>query len=248
MKKNVMIIMPCWGRSEILSLVVDQYDLCFRVWECEMDMNVYMIFVVSPEDEEFEKIDTITGRFTGPSITVYCDNKSIGKKINTGINKALKFGCDYIMNTGSDNFIHPMIMNIYNQYMELNIDVFGMKNLCFYDAEKKKGIYFNNYNYPHVVGAGRMISQRAVNDVIRFYGSFYDEKITRGMDGHSASRLKALKYKETPIDMGPFPFIVDIKSKGNINSFDMVLRSRNKAGISPLDQSFLKHHFPNFNL
>lgn len=240
MKPKIVIIIPCWGRSDVFRLVSSQLDLFYYKTKTEIDLTVLYIF--SPEDKELQQLDFIYHDANHVRDKIYSSNKQLGKKLNDGIEYASRFNYDYIMNMGSDDLIHPGLIDKYLPFIKANVPVMGVSSLYFL-KKNEDPVFFFYYNTPHVIGAGRMIHRSAIQSVISKYGALYDPDICRGMDTHSAKRLKDCGYGQQVVYRGKFPYIVDIKSEVNINSFDQIIQPKNTdryrtSNISVLEKEY----------
>lgn len=221
-KPRIAIVIPCWGRPEILRITCLQLDIFYQ--KVIEDIELLVIYVLSKEDRYVTELEHICSNINHSSQLIYHNNNLLGNKLNEGITHAKYFDYDYIMNFGSDNLIHPDLIKLYLPYIKYKIPFIGISSLYFY----KKGenpLFFNYYNNPYLVGAGRLIHKTAVTDVISNFGSLYNIEICRGMDTHSAKKLIACGYQPYSLYNGEFPYIVDIKSEVNINSFEKISQS-----------------------
>jgi hypothetical protein len=146
------------------------------------------------------------------------------------------------MNFGSDDLIHPAIINLYLPLMYANTPLIGISALYFL-TKGQLPVYFFYYNNPHVIGAGRLIHRIVIKKVIDKFGSLYDPDICRGMDTMSARRMKQCGFVETSAYRGTFPYIVDIKSDVNINTFDQITKESNKNRFYKTPMAVLTSEF-----
>jgi len=239
------MVIPCWQREDIFSIINQQLNYFV---ENSKDFEFHIIFILSREDPKFRKLMNIIKKDSDFNYhLVYFPNTYLGKKTNAGISYAYKLGFDYLMNIGSDDLIHPAIMQLYKPYICMNNDFFGIDSLYFYDSQTQKCLYFSYYNSPHVIGAGRMISYRTIKKVIENIGELYEPTVQRGLDTTSALRINMTGVEETNIKAGNFPFICDIKSDVNINSTNKILQSKQKNNIKNVNKIFVTSNFPIIN-
>jgi hypothetical protein len=219
---KIVIVIPCWKRADILSITMDNLDNFYHATKTKIDLTVLYIF--SLNDPELKNILFNFRNANHPKDYIYSENKQLGKKLNDGIQYASLLQYDYIMNFGSDDLIHPDIIDLYMPYLALKIPMFGLKSVWFYEFDKQP-FFFSYYNKNHIVGAGRMIHKNVIEKVTEKFGGIYDSNINRGMDTMSENRILECGYKQLIINSGTFPFIVDIKSETNINSFSDIRNS-----------------------
>ena len=233
----INIVLPYWKRLDIFRICLKQLKIFTRAG------NFHIVFVVSPEDDsDYERAIVESGLDYS---VVYCENTYLGAKMNAGISKAVEIGCDYIMNMGSDDLLHPDLMKFYEPYMKARVDVFGLGSCYFMDLNRNV-MYLEKSISPLIVGAGRMISYKAVKEIVGKGLGLYYKIAQRHLDWHSAQMLESFGYFENPIHAGDFPYIVDIKSEININSFDKIRTLARPADYQIIAQNY-PHIFYNLN-
>lgn len=237
-KSKIVMIIPCWKRPEILSVVCKQLDFFYHETIDKIDLTVLYIF--SNEDSDLDKLEEVYKNINHKADRIYSSNYYLGNKLNDGIEYASKFNYDYVMNMGSDDLIHPDIIDLYLPYIKYNIPFIGISSLYFY--KKHEQVLFNHdYNNPYLVGAGRLIHISAVKNVIARFGTLYSTTLNRGLDTNSAKRLMECGYNPCSVYNGDFPYVIDIKSSININTIDKVIQSKN---IVNAKFSFLAGYYP----
>jgi glycosyltransferase involved in cell wall biosynthesis len=228
---KIAILIPVWGRAKVLEKCLKQLNIFIEL--CT-NYKFIVIFVLSDEDNENVKIRKMIS-----SVDFYYEictetNDFLGLKMNKGIETALKNEFDYLMNLGSDNLLHPYLMDLYAPYIELGYFVFGINSYLMYDILKEESYHYEpdmksrikDEIYTHPIGAGRMIHRSAIEEIIEKDGFFYDNDRMRGMDMNSGNKLIRHGYTQKIINAGEFPYIVDIKTGLNINTVDDILRMK----------------------
>jgi len=212
--KTIIIIIPVWKRNDVFNLCVKQLDVF-----CHTDkVNIIVLYILSVTDPEvLLQLETIKAA-QHRNYTIFSDNDRLGKKINDGLLFAENLEYDYIMNAGSDDLFHPNLIDLYLPFMELQLPFFGLSGVYFYENGSEPFL-FEYYNGNHLVGAGRMIHRTVIQSVVKEHGGLYPEDICRSMDTFSAIRILAKGTKQNVIYSGDFPYVVDVKSEVNINSF-----------------------------
>lgn len=237
-KPNIVIVIPCWGRTNVFRLVCKQLDIFYSKTIDKIDLTVLYIF--SRNDIALQTIEYIYQIADHKRDFIFSENEMLGKKLNDGIEYAAKFDYDYIMNFGSDDLIHHSLIDMYLPLIKVNTPIFGVNKLYFYEKGLHP-VFFSYYNQPHLVGAGRMIHRQVIDKVTEKHEGLYPPDIKRGMDTMSAMRMISCGFKQTTVDPGTFPMIVDIKSEVNINSFKSVALNyhhNNTSFLSKIDVLF----------
>lgn len=238
---KIIIILPCWKRTEILKVVSKQFEVFINANKLKAEISV--LFIFSEDDPQIKKQLSVFNSAKYPKDMIYASNEFLGNKINDGIKYALKLDFDYIMNMGSDNLIHESLIDLYANHIYKQTPLFGLNSLYFHNAGGKS-IFFKNYNRPHIVGAARMIHKRAIIEVTRKFGALYEKEIQRCLDGKSAKRLLLCGFRQHTVDSGDFPMLVDIKCETNINSFDSVYNLSYRKDVEIVDSDVLKKYYP----
>jgi hypothetical protein len=208
---KILIITPIWGRSDITEIWA--YNLQGVITE-----NISVLGIVSEEDPHFERnCDILVSHGW-----YYCKfaNKPLGNKLNAGIEYALTLDWDYMMNLGSDDLIHPAILQLYFPFFEQKKQFFGLNKVFFYEKNTKKLAI----SKPYVWGAGRCI-ERNIIERLKNRGEFLYDGYEKGLDCNSIDRignLLGIKYEQ--IETNDFPYIVDIKTNDSLNHFVMLQR------------------------
>jgi hypothetical protein len=237
-KKSIAIVIPCWKRAEILKLTMLQLNQFIKY--ASEKVNVRVFYVFSEEDPEINQHLQNLKVCTHDICVVFAPNDQLGKKLNQGVSIAAKFGYHYLMNFGSDDLIHEKLIDLYMPFIEMNLPFFGLNSVWFQEGQADP-IYFKSYNGKYLVGAGRMIHFDVVNKVMMHYGGLYPDEICRGMDTASAKRIINCGIHPVPIHTDEFPYIVDLKSEVNINSFEFIKSTiRNNIQITHSKRNILK--------
>ncbi|MDD3194396.1 MAG: glycosyltransferase family A protein [Paludibacter sp.] len=240
-KIKIAIVIPCWKRSIVLEYVMNQFDLLYQKTPNYVDVMV--IYVFSKNDPELPQMLFNYLKSNHQRDYIYSANEFLGQKLNDGIWLALNYNFDYVMNCGSDDLIHPKLFDLYKKHLLNKELLFGINKLYFYKDDQDP-LFFSGYNKPYVVGAGRMIHKSILMHVFSEYGGLYSKDINRGMDTMSSNRMHEIGYVEKTVNPGKFPYVIDIKSNININSFQKINRSGNATKhIVPADRYYLFRHF-----
>jgi len=120
----------------------------------------------------------------------WSENKPVGRKHNKGVADILDLEWDYLLQVGSDDVLDARLLDIYGPWLDKRLDVLGVCNAYLTDGRTCKRVG----RAPNMVGAGRMISKRAIKragwrDEIVF------EKPGHPMDGH-VSFVNASEWRD----------------------------------------------------
>lgn len=212
---KVLCLIPLWGRSDIFELVAK--SLCIQTKGLK-GLDVQVLCVLSREDRQYTKLQMICKRHGFK----YCvaSNDYLGAKMNAGIAASLELDYDYLMNFGSDDLIHAKTFSIYKPYADRGVLMFGLRGIYFINTKTQKTLYYY-YKQPFAVGAGRMIHKNVVTAITDAGLTLYTNEFQHGLDANSAHLIE--KYSGvrcTVINNDTFPYLVDLKSDVNINSFE----------------------------
>ena len=205
---KVIILTPVWGRPDIT-----------QIWAmgliCFIPKDWRVLCILSAEDEQFNDNLKIC-QDSGFDFCIY-ENNPLGKKLNAGVEYALSYEWDYLMNLGSDDLVHPGLLQVYLPFFEKKMPFFGINRVFFY--EKKTGKLAKSV--PYVWGAGRVIRRDLIEKLKNMGDFLYDSREWRGLDCNSMDRIQLklnTKYEVLDVD---FPYLVDIKTDDSLNHFAM---------------------------
>lgn len=205
---NILIMTPFWKRPEIVAEYVKSVERLSNT--CH---NISLLAILSPEDPHYDDIYNLL-----PWATPVIDysNKHLGAKKNAGARYANHLAWDYLMELNSDTIVNPAIFDLYKPYMEREEKFFGLNNLWAVDYATKETIFIPNYNSGMTYGAGRMLHRSA------FSPKMWTDNLDCGMDTNMKNHLEKMGVKETVVDCGDTPMIIDLKTNTTINHFLML--------------------------
>lgn len=90
------------------------------------------------------------------------DNFPVGQKMNTGLEHCLKLEWDYIIQLGSDDVLNPEIMQLFDEHLAAGVDIIGVDSAVYIDMEQQRAKTFSYEDGKRVLGAGRLISRKAI--------------------------------------------------------------------------------------
>lgn len=234
-KLKVGIVSAVWGRPDIFQLFAKGITHLIRSTP-EIDFEV----IIAGSEKEVSKKMVSGWGFNYIEIA----NDPLASKHNATTMMAGKLNCDYVLCLGSDDIIHPELMQVYLKYMKKGFDYIGVLDFYFYDTVTKQASYWGGYRDErrknHTCGAGRLISNRLLK-LWNFRP--WEIKDSKVLDNSMQTKLKA-----TPHSIRTFylkeekVFGLDIKSSTNMTPFALW---DNTEYISPL---LIKQKFDYLNL
>lgn len=235
---KIRILIPLWQRSALFKLCSANIRQFIKH---STEHEVKVLVVISPEDPEAEELTEISLKHKFDCC--FTKNDPLSDKLNYGISYSLQFEYDYLMNFGSDDLIHPDIWKLYAPMIEQKKQLFGVSSLYFYQADGGATIYYKNEPHSKSVGAGRMIGRELIMSMKRKKLLIYDRNRSRGLDSSSSTRMTGfMSVRDISVDGGRFPYIVDIKTETNINSFWTWKRVGHRAHKA--DARILRMYYP----
>ena len=160
-------------------------------------------------------------------------NDPLGRKLNYGVEMALKSEWDYLMQTNSDDLIKEKLFEIYRPYIESRVQCFGIGEVYFYDLKTGRVAFAENA-YP--LGCGRMIHRDVFNESslveVQFLSSCAG-KLTYGKGAKTTMTKKTArdlgKIVKVLTDVEKFKLYSD--NKNRVLDFDSDVRLA-KIGVS----------------
>lgn len=229
---NLVVMMTCWGRPALTKLVLKQLE------KVNEKQKFILVTVLSKEDIHFAELEKAISESKFKTEIVYESNEELGKKHNAGISKTLELNPDYIMNLGSDDFLHENIFELYKPYIDKKLDIIGLNELYFF-MYPDNCLFFKYYNKFEAIGAGRLMRTEKIKELDKLYT---DEK-NRGLDTDSANNLRKVNAVDVVLSGNGFPYIVDVKTLMNINQFDSIVKSENTKNIKKVDCNIVLSNF-----
>lgn len=197
-----LLFMAVHGRREILKQVIDHHA-----------QTPWLKFAVCSTDEEVDYMNE-NGWYAYRH-----DNEPLGRKVDMGIKAALILPqWTHIIHIGSDDFLAPEFIERVKNY---DVDFAAVKDLYFVCSKTWKVVrhrYAPKEKGKLFIGAGRILSRKAVEKTIAVMGCMYDHHKSKGLDANSESKLAACGF--TPIEIeSTLPLVMDLKSEQNIWKF-----------------------------
>ncbi len=150
------------------------------------------------------------------------ENDPLGAKLNALLDCGTD-EYDYMMQLGSDDFLTSEGALILAGWMHQGAPFFGMRKLYvtrFSDGETKV------CEYKSMMGAGRCIAKRLLDDTKRAKGYVWSPPRQRGMDGSSEVNIVQSTNVYPKVVTSYDPLIWDVKDETNLNKYDQMLRGK----------------------
>lgn len=208
---KILALVPVWKRPEILLLFQRHLRRTIPEW-----VDLQSVYIVSPEDPELEAIKWLLKN----EDVFYYKNNPLGEKMNAGVNYVKRYEFDYLMNIGSDNIFTVILWELYQQYFERDVDIFGINDFHSLNYDTGEFILIKNYNTapddsPAPIGAGRMIHKSILPS-----GDLYQKEWLWGMDGCSLFTLWELGYRTEVVETYGMAVMLNIMTRTNLTQWE----------------------------
>jgi glycosyltransferase involved in cell wall biosynthesis len=216
-KSTIYVIIPVWKRNETWNKCAAMLKNSINEASLKHKLDIRVLTIVSPEDNEMKK-NILTAQRNG-FLAVEYSNNPLGRKLNAAINFLLKenYEFNYLMTFGSDNVLLPKFWEAANEAIEIESKFFGSNGFTCIDQKKKQAI---KMQFPETAaGAGRFIHKDILIRSLQ-RGTLYPKDEESGLDSFSQKRIYE-KTAESPYLLNLSDYILDIKTKDNINDFDI---------------------------
>lgn len=221
---KVMIFLCAWKRPEITKAC---YKGIHRIKKTFAKNGVKTdVFVTVSEDYHAELAEQNGFKWT------MTDNFPVGQKHHNGLQAALGYDWDYIMQMGSDDIITDHYIDTCCKYLG-SYDVFGTNYYYFYNIETGECVNIKMNGRPPG-GAGRFLKRQRIQTTLDKLGFFWQRQFNRKLDGSSwqvMHKAEAIRRGRKRSKLGDIswkcisfknPQIVDVKGKDSMNSFDVM--------------------------
>lgn len=213
----VAIVAAAWGRPQLIApwwaqihRIVDQWDAA--------GIDTAVIVAGSEPDHEAACLDN-------GGIWVHSRNRPLGRKHNVAAGVAQSLQADYMFVVGTDDFFSPELIAQYIPLIKDRVLYAGIKGCYFWEPSTDRIGFFEGYapnsgSVNRSLGTGRLIHSSLLN---RVNWQPWDRSVNSGLD-HSLEC--ALHYpKATLLQVGPEAVCLDVKTRQNIWSFNMIAAS-----------------------
>lgn len=204
-----------WGRQCLAPLWWQALDRLRTTWQAAG--HTVELVVGGSEPEHQVRCDAHRG------IWVETPNRPLGRKLNNTISAAFKRGAEYLLVTGSDDFLGPELVERYLESIALGRRYVGLRGIYFTELRTGRTCLWPGYPRGHwrqgePIGAGRLLHRSLLGN-----GRPWEDDRDKGLDRSMTRRLNLPRAHL--IDVGPAAVAVDVKTVENIWSFQHMARS-----------------------
>lgn len=137
------------------------------------------------------------------------ENLPLGKKKNYGLQQALNFEWDYLIEIGSDDLLKNEVLNLYAPHFG-HRPVLALDQFVFLNTEDGACRRVMKSNY----GIGRAMSRHVIES-----GKLWRDDLNSGLDNNSTFKLAQMGFGEVRIKSDE-PLAIDLKSETNLWEFN----------------------------
>jgi len=229
-KMKVLIYITVWKRPEATEITYLGLDRVQKILKEEgIDSDV---LVISSEDYH-----TKAAKKRGYKV-IEVENFPVGNKMNLGMQKALEYKWDYLMEMGSNNLLSNMYIRAFAAACKEGFKCFGSGKFYALQSDKSKISIFNVRGRGTFGGVGRGF-RRDILEAIE-NKKFWKEDINSGLDGSIWRNVIQPEVEKNKINVrrlvnNSYPSVLDLKTGEDIN--------KHKGEINA-DIEFLLYWFP----
>jgi len=159
---------------------------------------------------------------------VEAENNPLGAKLNAASIAAYQDDVDYLLTLGSDNIVSPVMAEEYLRLMNAGVAYVGLSSLFIVDAVWVRAAKFIAYRSVHRLGEPMGPGKLLRGDLVsHLQGCLWHPYMSKGLDWSMTQQLK-LRFDVPPepvmLGCSRDQFVVDIKTRSNMWSFDHVSR------------------------
>lgn len=231
--KKILIVTAIWQRHDLTSIVLDWYNQIKQSGEFDLEL-----LAVGSEGMISRKVAQTNGWDY-----VEFENKPVSCKFNFLFREAKKYDPDFILLVGSDDIISTKTIKFFSEKVSENEnDIFGLKDLFFYDIQTDSTVYFGGYPppSPKTIGAGRCFSRNVLQKCN--YKPWGNDTLDRGLDTSCTNYLQRFGVGERVFTMKETGGVcLDIKHPSeSLTPFEFLNTYSNKAVNEVLEVEHLE--------
>jgi len=200
--KTLGIITINHNRPQVLSL------WCAQIRRLRQELNAYVPAVVVSEASD----NDICLKYAVWHIA--SENRPVTSKFNRAFAYMKSLDVDYVLITGSDDIVSTEFVQNTVAQMELGIDLIGTNTIYFYCGQGIDRGTLTRLDSPILKGIGKTVSKKVLDQCDWV---LWNEDKNWGMDSIASKTIA--KYAKTKAVIGGM--VVDIKTKQNLNSFNV---------------------------
>lgn len=227
---KVLIYITVWKRPEVTDLTYLGLDRVQNILKEEgIDSDV---LVISSEDYHTEK-----AKNRGYKV-IEVENFPVGNKMNLGMQEALKYEWDYLMEMGSNNLLSNMYIRAFAAACKEGFKCFGSGKFYALQEDKSRVRVFNIKGRGTFGGVGRGF-KREILETIQD-NKYWKEDINSDMDASIWKNVVRPEIEKSKLTVrrlvnNSYPSVLDIKTGEDVNKH---------TGEINADIDFLLYWFP----
>jgi glycosyltransferase involved in cell wall biosynthesis len=212
-RKTIAIVTGVWQRPEVFELFANGVDYLIK----HTNYNYHVIVAGSEGDKSRSMVERRGYTY------IEVPNQPLATKMNATIQQAARMGFDYCLCLGSDDVVHPSLMQAYAAHIKSGIDFIGVTDFYFYDIASGRSAYWGGYRElyrkGHTAGAARLLSNRLLK---AWNYSPWEIRHSNGLDNSMQEKLKITPHTTAILSMRACnAFALDIKSATNMTPFEL---------------------------
>lgn len=227
---KVLIYITVWKRPEVTDLTYLGLDRVQNILKEEgIDSDV---LVISSEDYHTEK-----AKNRGYKV-IEVENFPVGNKMNLGMQEALKYEWDYLMEMGSNNLLSNMYIRAFAAACKEGFKCFGSGKFYAMQEDKSKVLVFHIRGRGTFGGVGRGFKREILENITD--NKYWKEDINSDMDASIWKNVVRPEIEKSKLTVrrlvnNSYPSVLDIKTGEDVNKH---------TGEINADIDFLLYWFP----
>jgi hypothetical protein len=211
---KIGIVTAMWLRPEVFKMFAKGVNELYRVFP-DVDIEC---FIAGSEGNISKDLALST---VHNCTYIERPNNPLATKMNAAL--SLAKGCDYVLCVGSDDIIHPELLDYYIKLAYKGYDFIGVTDFYFYDTKSQRFAYWGGYreNYRKGVtcGAGRFLSASLLN---KWNWEIWNDNQSHILDSSMELKLNNTQHSAYTFSLKEYGlFALDIKSGTNMTPFEL---------------------------
>jgi len=208
---KLLLFIPVWKRPDVFLITAERLKV--PDW---VDMKV--VCMLSKEDPHYKENQRICREYRFNQIC--CENFPVGRKMNYGIKRVMRYSWDYLMGLNSDNIIADGYWDQVKKH--IGSPMIGMNQIIAYDLPSGNGIKLklDTHDVCKVWGGGRLLSYEAIDTTLNKLGYLYQDDLNSGLDTSSQRNIFENAMFDTEPAIIDGCYLMDIKTETNINPYN----------------------------
>lgn len=211
---RIVISTGIWGRFDVFEMFAKGVKKLMHEFP-----HVEFITVVAGSEGKLSENVVKSHGFTYIEVA----NNPLAAKFNATTLAAKSLSADYVLCMGSDDVIHPSLMELYIKYINEGYDYMGILDMYFWDTISNKCLYWGGYTdarrLNHTAGAGRVISARLMG---KWGWTPWENRHSKVLDNSMQEKLTKVPHSAKLINIKTEGvYALDIKSDVNMTPFSV---------------------------